>query len=118
MNIYDKAYSWAYNYNFEPLEVEYASKLALKMLDDACQMSEKERRIFFFVYDALIDRNDIQLEDDVNWLITSARDRDTIFSKPELASIIHACRLEIIPNMLKVHMKAYKKMVRQNLGLI
>lgn len=118
MNIYQKAYNWAYNHNFEAIELEYASKLALKMLDDACQMTHEDRKMFFFIYDALTDRKDIKLDDDVNYLIVCARDRDTIFSKPELASIVHACKEEIIPQMLKVHMKAYKKMVRKNLGLI
>lgn len=118
MDILKKAYDWAYIHNFEPIEIEYASKLALKMLDDSCQMTHEDRKMFFYVYDALCDRNDISLEDDVNKLIQLARDRETIFSKPELASIVHSCKEEIIPSMLKVHMKAYKKMVRKNLNLL
>lgn len=116
MELCEKAYNWALTYDFEPIEIEYASKLALKMLDDACKMSHDERRIFFHVYDGLCDRKDIQLEDEINQLIQLARNRTTIFAKTEYASIIHACRLEIIPQMLRVHMKAYKKMVRQQLG--
>ncbi len=54
----------------------------------------------------------------MNKLVLLARDRNTIYSKPQYAPIIHACRVEVIPNMLKVHMKAYKKMVRKNLGLL
>ena len=109
MDIYKKAYDWAYSHNFEPIEIEYASKLALKMLDDSCQMTHEDRKMFFYVYDAITDRKDIALEDDVNKLIILARDRNTIFSKPELANIVHACKEEIISKMLKVHMKAYKK---------
>ena len=67
--------------------------------------------------DAICDRADISLDDDVNRLIVLARNRDTIYSKPELATIVHACKEEIIPNMLKVHMKAFKAMVRKNLGI-
>lgn len=114
MNIYQKAYNWAYTHKFETIEIEYASKLALKMLDDSCQMTSDDRKIFFYVYDAITDREDILLEDDMNKLIFLARDRETIYSKKEYANYIHACKEEIIPNMLKVHMKAFKKMVRNN----
>jgi hypothetical protein len=117
MNIFRKAYEWALTYNFEPIEIDYASKLALKMLDDSCQMSLHDREIFFNVYDAICDRADISLDDDVNRLIILARNKDTIYSKLELASIVHACKEEIIPNMLKVHMKAFKAMVRRNLDI-
>lgn len=118
MELLQKAYDWATTHNFEPIEIEYASKLALKMLDDSCQMTSDDRRVFFYVYDAICDREDIKLEDDVNKLIILARDRATIYSKPEFANIVHACKEEIIPSMLKVHMKAFKKMVRKNLGMI
>lgn len=114
---FKKAYDWALVHNFEEVEIDYASKLALKMLDDSCQMNSHDREVFFNVYDAICDRSDISLDDDVNKLIKLARDRNTIFSKPELANFVHACKEEIIPNMLKVHMKAYKAMVRKNLGL-
>lgn len=116
-NIFKKAYGWALTYDFRNIDIEYASKLALKMLDDSCQMTAHDREIFFNVYDAICDREDIELDDDVNHLIKTARNRTTIYSKPELASIVHACRLEIIPSMLKVHMKTYKSMVRQNLNI-
>ncbi len=115
MDILEKAYNWALTYKFEDIEVEYAGKLALKMLDDSCQMSSEERRMFFYVYDAICDRKDIVLDDDMNRLILLARDRNTIYSKPELANIVHACKEDIIPKMLKVHMKAFKKMVRKNI---
>ena len=118
MDICQKAYAWAKNYNFTPIEIEYATKLALKMLDDSCKMSLEDRELFFYVYDALCDRDDIKLEDDVNRLVLLARNRETIYSKPQYATIIHACRIEVIPSMLRVHMKAYKQMVRKNLGLL
>lgn len=117
MDIFKKAYEWALTYDFTPLEIEYASKLALKMLDDSCKMDSHDRRVFFNVYDAICDRSDINLNDDVNKLILLARNRESIYSKKEYAHIVHACRLEIIPSMLKVHMKAYKAMVRKNLGI-
>lgn len=118
MDIYQKAYDWAKTYDFEPIEIEYSSKLALKMLDDSCKMTSDDRKMFFYVYDAISDREDIVLDDDVNKLILLARDRNTIYSKPEFAQIVHACRLEIIPSMLKVHMKAFKRMVRKQLGIL
>ena len=117
-NIYQKAYTWATSHEFNEIEIDYASKLALKMLDDSCNMTHEDRKIFFFVYDAIVDRKDILLEDEVNQLINLARNRQTIFSKPEFAPIVHACRIEVIPTMQKKHMKRYKKMVRKNLGLL
>ena len=117
MIFFKKAYDWAKIHNFEPIEIEYASKLALKMLDDSCQMDSHDREVFFNVYDAICDRTDINLDDDVNHLIQVARDRKTIYSKPELARIVHASKEEIIQNMLRVHMKAFKAMVRKNLDM-
>ncbi len=117
-NIYQKAYNWATTHTFEPIEIEYASKLALKMLDNSCNMSHEDRKVFFYVYDALTDRSDIKLEDDVNQLIQLARNRETIFSKPEFAPIVHACKMEVMPTMEKKYMKRYKKMVRKNLGML
>ncbi|WP_321469159.1 hypothetical protein [Halarcobacter sp.] len=118
MDIYQKAYNWSKTYDFEPIEIEYATKLALKMLDDSCKMTSEDRKIFFYVYDAISDRDDINLDDDINKLVLLSRDRNTIYSKPEYANIVHSCRLEVIPSMLKVHMKAFKKMVRKNLDLL
>jgi hypothetical protein len=117
-NIYQKAYNWATTHTFEPIEIEYASKLALKMLDNSCNMTHEDRKVFFYVYDALTDRSDITLEDDVNQLIQLARNRETIFSKPEFAPIVHACKMEVMPTMEKKYMKRYKKMVRKNLGIL
>lgn len=116
-DFFKKAYDWALTHEFEPIEIEYASKLALKMLDDSCRMNEHDREVFFNVYDALCDRSDVVLDDDVNQLIQKARDRNTIYSKPEFAQEIHQCRIRVIEKMLKVHMKAYKKMVRKSIGL-
>jgi len=117
-NIYQKAYNWATTHTFEPIEIEYASKLALKMLDNSCNMTHEDRKVFFYVYDALTDRSDITLEDDVNQLIKLARNRETIFSKPEFAPIVRACKMEVMPTMEKKYMKRYKKMVRKNLGML
>ncbi len=116
-DIFKKAYDWAKIHNFEPIQIDYASKLALKMLDDSCQMTSHDREVFFNVYDAICDRSDINLDDDVNKLIMLARDRNTIYSKPEFANIIHACKEEIIPNMLREHMKAFKEKKKKNLGM-
>lgn len=116
-DIFRKAYDWAKTHSFEPIQIEYASKLALKMLDDSCQMTSHDREVFFNVYDAICDRADINLNDDVNKLIMLARDRNTIYSKPEFATIVHACKEEIIPTMIREDMKAFKAMVRKNLGM-
>jgi hypothetical protein len=113
MDYFKKAYDWAKTHNFEPIEIDYASKLALKMLDDSCQMTSHDREVFFNVYDAICDRADIYLDDDVNKLIVLARDRNTIYSKPEFANIVHACKEEIIPNMLREHMKALKQWLEE-----
>jgi hypothetical protein len=117
-NIYKKAYDWAYKYNFEPIQIDYASRLALKMLDDSCQMTHEDRKMFFFIYDAICDRKDLSFDDDVNALIKLARDRNTIFSKHEHSVAIHTCKIEVMQSTQKVHMKAFKKMVRENLNLI
>jgi len=117
-NIYKKAYDWAFVHAFEDIEIDYAARLALKMLDDSCNMTHEDRKVFFNVYDALTDRTDIKLEDDVNQLIQLARNRETIFSKPEFAHIVHACKLEVMQSTEKRDMKRYKKIVRKNLGML
>ncbi|WP_373071604.1 hypothetical protein [Sulfurimonas sp.] len=117
-NMYKKAYDWALTHTFEEIEIDYAARLALKMLDDSCNMTHEDRRVFFNVYDALTDRADVKLEDDVNQLIQLARNRQTIFSKPEFAHIVHACKMEVMPTTEKRDMKKFKKLVRKNLGLL
>jgi hypothetical protein len=117
-DIYKKAYDWALTHTFEEIEIDYAARLALKMLDDSCNMTHEDRKVFFNVYDALTDREDVKLEDDVNQLIQLARNRETIFSKPEFAHIVHACKMEVMQSTEKKHMKKYKKMVRENLGML
>ncbi len=116
-NIYQKGYDWALTYNFEAVEIDYAARLALKMLDDSCNMSHEDRKVFFYVYDALCDREDITLDDEVNQLIKLARNRQTIFSKPEFAPIVHACKMEVMQTTEKKYMKRFKKLVRKNLGM-
>jgi len=117
VDIYQKAYNWALTHTFEEVEIDYASRLALKMLDDSCNMTHEDRKMFFYVYDAITDREDIKLDDEVNQLLRLARNRQTIFSKPEFAPIVHACKMEIMQSTEKKFMKRFKKMVRKNLGL-
>ncbi len=116
-NMYQKGYDWALTHNFEAVEIDYAARLALKMLDDSCNMSHEDRKVFFYVYDALCDREDITLDDEVNQLIKLARNRQTIFSKPEFAPIVHACKMEVMQTTEKKYMKRFKKLVRKNLGM-
>ncbi len=117
-NIYQKAYDWALKHNFEPIEIDYAARLALKMLDDSCNMSHEERKVFFYVYDAISDKEDLALEDEVNQLLKLTRDRDTIFSKPEFAPLVHAAKIDVMQSTEKKFMKRFKKLVRQNLGML
>lgn len=116
-DIYQKAYDWAMTHDFEEIEIDYAARLALKMLDDSCNMSHEDRKVFFFVYDAISDREDIKTDDEVNQLIGLARNRQTIFSKPEFAPIVHAAKMDVMQNTEKKFMKRFKKMVRKNLNM-
>ena len=59
-DIFKKAYHWAKIHSFEPIQIDYASKLALKMLVDSCQMTSHDRKVFFNVYDAICDRTDMK----------------------------------------------------------
>lgn len=117
-NIYQKAYDWAMQYEFKDIEIDYAARLALKMLDNSCAMSHDERKVFFYVYDAITDRKDIQLDDDVNKLLSLARNRETLFSRPKFAPIVHACKMEIMQSTEKKYMKRFKNKVRKNLGML
>lgn len=117
-SLYQKAYDWAMSYAFKEIEIDYAARLALKMLDNSCAMSHEEQKVFFNVYDAITDREDIKLEDEVNQLLRLARNRETIFSRPEFAPIVHGCKMEIMQSTEKTHMKRFKNKVRKHLGLL
>lgn len=117
-DIYQKAYDWAMTYDFEEIEIDYAARLALKMLDDSCNMSHEDRKVFFYVYDAISDREDIKTDDDVNQLLSLARNRQTIFSKPEFAPIVHAAKMDVMQSTEKKFMKRFKKLVRKNLNMV
>jgi hypothetical protein len=112
-----KAYEWALTYDFSETEIDYSSRLTLKMLDDSCNMSHDERKVFFYVYDAITDREDITLDDEVNQLLKLARNRQTIFSKPQFAPIVRACKAEIMQTTEKKFMKRFKKLVRNQFNM-
>lgn len=117
MNILEQAYSWAKEHNFNDTEYDYATILALKILDSKCKMSDADQEIFMRVYDGMEskDPNPFQLE--MHQVIKDARAVKSKAAKETMKVFVHQLRIEAEESMHRPTMKAYKAMVRQHLNL-
>lgn len=116
MDILEQAFTWAKERNFNDMEFDYATILALKILDSKCKMSEEDQIIFMRVYDGMEakDSNPFQLE--MHQVIKDARTASSSAAKETMKVFVHQLRIEAEESMHRPTMKAYKAMVRQHLN--
>ena len=105
------AYEWAKTYNFSDEQVQYATILALKILDDECQMDYDNYNLFMSVYDGINDKHDTPFNLSVHSLINLARADDPILASNVYREAIHNIRIIMMKDMKKPIMKAYKNLV-------
>jgi hypothetical protein len=105
------AYEWAKTYDFTEQELQYATILALKILDGQCKMDYDNYNLFMSVYDGISDKNPSPFDKKVHQIIELARSDDPIIPKQEYQEAIHTLRITMMENMQKPLMKAYKQRV-------
>jgi hypothetical protein len=105
------AYEWAKTYDFTDEEIQYATILALKILDDECQMDYDNYNLFMSVYDGINDKQNTPFNLTVHKIIDLARAKDPIKADPIYKETIGQLRQKMMHDMQKPIMKAYKNLV-------
>jgi len=105
------AYEWAKTNEISEQEVQYATILALKILDDSCKMDLDNYNLFMAVYDGINDKVPCPLNKKVHEIIELSRCDDPIIPKDEYKDIIHNLRVTMMKDMEKSVMKAYKQTI-------
>jgi hypothetical protein len=105
------AYEWAKTYNFDEVEIQYMTILALKILDDECKMDYDNYNLFMSVYDGIKDKPNTPLNLSVHSIIDLARAKDPIKADPVYKDAIRELRLEMMKDFDKPTMKAFKNLV-------
>ena len=119
MSVASEIESLAMGYEFSDIDYEYATILALKILDNQCNMDAEDKTIFMIIYDTMTIRDDKPLNKKVHAFIEEARIDGSLKLKEEYKDAIHTIRVEYMERMEKEDMKAYKARMRQNLcGII
>jgi len=104
-------YEWAKTHNFSEEEIQYATILALKILDDECKMDYDNYNLFMSVYDGINDKPNTPFNLSVHRIIDLARAKDPIKADPVYKEMIGELRLAMMKDMKKPIMKAFKNLV-------
>ncbi len=104
-------YEWAKTYDFDEEQLQYATILALKILDGQCKMDYDNYNLFMSVYDGICDKVATPFDKKVHKIIELARTNDPIIPKDEYKEAIHALRVAMMKDMDKPTMKAFKQLV-------
>jgi len=116
MNNMENALVWAMGFKFSEQEYEYATILALKILDKKCQMNEDDQALFMAVYDGMALQTGSPLTTELHATIAKAREENPLESSREYKLTIHELCKEAVAKMEKPKMKAYKAFVRSFLA--
>ncbi len=114
MNNLSYAYEWAKTYNFNKVELQYATILALKILDKQCLMDDDNYNLFIHVYDGICDKPNSPFNKKVPQTIEQARKDKSLVLCNEYKDIIYNLRVAMIKDIHIPTMKAYKKMAWNN----
>ena len=104
-------YEWAKTHKFSEEQIQYATILALKILDDECKMDYDNYNLFMSVYDGISDQVNTPLNMSVHSIIALARAKDPIKADPIYKDMISELRVTMMKDMQKPIMKAYKNLV-------
>lgn len=109
-------YEWAKTYEFDEIQTQYATILALKILDKQCKMDYDNYNLFMSVYDGINDKTPTPFDKKVHKIIEQSRCDDPLVPKQEYKEVIHNLRIAMMENMHKPHMKAFKQLVWNTLN--
>ena len=101
--------AWAKQRNFDPIHIDCATSLMLKILDGKCKMNEVEKQVMAVIYDVIKHLSGKLLEPGVHQLIALARNKPS----EQLVEEVYEQRLYAEQMISRPIMKAYKAMLRQ-----
>lgn len=108
-------YEWAKIYDFDEIELQYMTILALKILDNQCKMDYDNYNLFMSVYDGIDDKSPSPFDKKVHQIIALARTSDPIIPRDDCKDAISALRVSMMKDMQKPLMKAFKQLVWGNI---
>ena len=106
---YESVTAWATQRVFDPIHIDCATTLMLKILDGKCKMNEEEKQVIAVIYDAVKHTSGSLLESRVHQLIALAR----IELSEQIIEKVYEQRLYAEQMLSRPVMKAYKAMLRQ-----
>lgn len=101
--------AWAKHRYFDPIHIDCATSLMLKILDGKCKMNQAEKQVMVVIYDVIKHLPGEQLEPSVHQLIALARSKSSELMIEE----VYEQRLYAEQMISRPVMKAYKAMLRQ-----
>lgn len=101
--------AWAKDRTFEPVHIDCATSLMLKILDGKCKMNEDEKNVMAVIYDVVKNEPGKLIDSRVHQLIELARAE----LNEQLVEQVYEQRLYAEQMISRPVMKAYKAMLRQ-----
>ncbi|MGD8569773.1 MAG: hypothetical protein PVJ39_16930 [Gammaproteobacteria bacterium] len=101
--------AWAKGRLFEPIHIDCATSLMLKILDGKCKMNECEKEVVAVIYDVIKDEPGRLLDPALHQLIALAR----LELNEQLIEKVYEQRLYAEQMISRPVMKAYKAMLRE-----
>lgn len=105
----DAVSAWAAQKQFEPIYIDCATSLMLKILDGKCKMNTEEKKVMAVIYDVVKYKAGKLLDPRVHQLISLAR----IELNEQILEKVYEQRLYAEQMISRPVMKAYKAMLRQ-----
>ena len=102
-------YDWSKVHPFEPIEVDCATTVMLKILDGKCKMKPASKVVMELLYDAVKHCDGKLLGDDIHALINTSRYNLT----DELKNRIYEQRLLAETMVSRPVMKQFKAMIKE-----
>ena len=101
--------AWVDSHPLEPVHVDCATTVMLKILDGKCKMKLEEKHVMTHLYHAVKDSPGILLGDDMHALIAEAEQQ----ADDEMRNAIYEKRVLAETTISRPVMKAFKAMIRQ-----
>jgi len=106
--------TWVKAHPLQPIHIDCATTVMLKILDGKCKMRDSEKRVMTLLYDAVKSFPGQVLENSLHRLIESARQHN---HDEALKMLIYEKRLLAETTISRPVMKGFKAMIRQQ-GLL
>lgn len=114
----ERVKNWGREHEFSEEHLEYTVKLAVKILDEHCKMSDEEKMIFMAVYDGILERENTPFTGSLHQIIQLAKADNPIVAGAVYKEAIHEICEEMLKTMFKPIMKGYKGYVRKHIALL